>query len=397
MDNTVEHHLKERIKELNLLHNTAKILQDHKKSVEEVCTELVCYLPPAWQYPEITAARIIVNDQKYVSPNFAITRWCQSSSIFVENREIGVVEVFYLEERPESVEGPFLAEERALINSFTEMLKYFIQHRMDDAALENAKNSLEKRVNEQTQNLREINVNLRTEIEEHLHTKEKLQSYQQQLQQLALQVSLIEERERREIASDLHDHLGQALAFVKKKMLGFRGENIFSGHNSTLDEIITLLNQAINYTRTLTFELSPPVLYELGLESAIEWLSEQFESKHEVKIKLKFKGILPTFSDEVKVLIFKSVRELLLNAIKHSGVKSFRVSSISYANSLRISIDDSGKGFSLVNDLEYDADKMQFGLFSIRERLLHLGGQLEIITSPGNGCKATMVLPNKEG
>ena len=97
----------------------------------------------------------------------------------------------------------------------------------------------------------------------------QIQSYQRQLRKLASELSLAEARERREIASDLHDHIGQALAFVSQKMSVLRGNSIFSGMEGDFAEILSILEQTIRYTRDLTVEISPPVLYELGLPAAI--------------------------------------------------------------------------------------------------------------------------------
>lgn len=393
MTQNLQHHLQERIKELNLLHNTARILQDHKRNPDEICTELVSLLPPAWQYPEITAARIVFRGNEFKSDGFQVSNWKQAADFEISTGDSGCVEVYYLEEKPEAVEGPFLAEERSLINSFTEMLKYFIQHQVDDAALEESRNNLELKVKQQTEDLRKTNEELRNEIRQHLVAKQQIQEYQEQLQQLAMEVSLTEERERRTIASDLHDHLGQALAFIKTKLSALRGDVIFSGHNQTVEQILSLLNKAIQYTRTLTFELSPPVLYELGLEAALDWQAEEFEKKHNVKIKLSFKAPISRYSDEVNVLLFKSVRELLINAIKHSGANRFVLGTEKKRNGVCILVSDEGKGFNPTAAMIMTTGKMHFGLFSIRERLRHLGGKLELISSPGEGCKAVIYLP----
>jgi DNA-binding CsgD family transcriptional regulator len=114
--------LRERIKELNCLYRIGQLADRHSDSIEHFLEDLVGLLPPSWQYPEITSARISFNGMTYKTKGFKITRWRQSSQIFMYNKSVGEVSVFYLEERPPEAEGPFLKEERALLDAVAERI-----------------------------------------------------------------------------------------------------------------------------------------------------------------------------------------------------------------------------------------------------------------------------------
>jgi len=113
----VEHSLRERIKELNCLYGVAQLIEENEDDLEPALQGIVELLPVSWQYPEITTGRIVLKEAVYTTPDFSSSPWQQSAEIFEMNERIGVVEVYYLEEMPEIDEGPFLKEERLLINA----------------------------------------------------------------------------------------------------------------------------------------------------------------------------------------------------------------------------------------------------------------------------------------
>lgn len=355
MSESLQHHLQERIKELTALHGAARLLQNPERALDDVMTDVVALLPPAWQYPAITAGRITCGDQSWATPNFTETAWLQRETFTLRDGTPGAIEVAYLEERDIAAEGPFLAEERDLIRSLAEMLRAFFQHRRDDAELAASNERLEHSVAARTAALRK----------------------------LAAQVCLAEERERRQIAENLHDHLGQGLALIKMRLQDLRGDAVFGGHGDALGELITLSDQAIRYTRSLTFELSPPVLYELGLGPALDWLAEQTQRKHGLKVKVKDKLRTP-LSDEIKVMFWKSARELLHNVVKHAGAKKVAIRLEGKDGQVVLTVQDDGRGF----DPEAARDRAgeTFGLFSIEERLRQFGGSMHIETAPGRGA-----------
>ena len=114
--------LRERIKELNCLYGISLLSERYGDSIDDLLRNLVDLLPPSWQYPEITCARIVFNGKTYKSRGFKVTKWRQSSQIFMYNESVGEVEIFYLKGCPPEDEGPFLKEERVLIDAITERI-----------------------------------------------------------------------------------------------------------------------------------------------------------------------------------------------------------------------------------------------------------------------------------
>ncbi|TAJ10507.1 MAG: PAS domain S-box protein, partial [Nitrospirae bacterium] len=125
----------ERVKELTCLYKSARLLQDRTKLPADLLQELAALLPPAWQYPEITAARITLDGQASATPNFAETPWKQSAAFETADGKRGTIEVVYLEEKPDEVEGPFLAEERNLINAVADSLVSYRERKQTEEAL----------------------------------------------------------------------------------------------------------------------------------------------------------------------------------------------------------------------------------------------------------------------
>jgi len=114
--------LRERIKELNCLYGMAQLAERHPDSIEDLLRDLVNFLPFSWQYPEITCARILFKGKTYKSKGFKVTKWRQSSRVLMYNEPVGEVSIFYLEECPPADEGPFLKEERALLDELAERI-----------------------------------------------------------------------------------------------------------------------------------------------------------------------------------------------------------------------------------------------------------------------------------
>ena len=128
MQDPTLHKLQERVKELTALHRTARILQDSGRASADMVREIAALLPPAWQYPEVTTARIRFRDICAATPGFCETAWMQIARFDAHAAEEGTIEVAYLEERPPEAEGPFLAEERELIESLADMLGSYFLH-----------------------------------------------------------------------------------------------------------------------------------------------------------------------------------------------------------------------------------------------------------------------------
>ncbi len=226
----------------------------------------------------------------------------------------------------------------------------------------------------------------RTEIEQNVR------SHQQQLRSLASELSLVEERERHRIATEMHDNIGQTLA-AAKMTLGQLHESIADAKlGQQLDQTRRLVEAAIEYTRSLTFQLSPPVLYELPFKQALKWLTEQMEEQSGIPVEFRWTGGLQ-LAEESRVLLFHVVRELLLNIQKHAQARSASVSVQISAAYVTVVVTDDGIGLAVSGKRGDSGKQRGFGLFSIRERLTHLGGQIEIGANDGQGTRVGVTLP----
>jgi signal transduction histidine kinase len=250
-------------------------------------------------------------------------------------------------------------------------------------------------VKDLTAELEAMNRALQAEIAEHRRARADVERHREQLRRLAAEFALAEERERRAIAADLHDNLGQALAFVKLRLAQFAGDAMFCGFEMSLREILALVDEAIRYTRTLTSELSPSVLYELGLGPALDWLGEKFAAQHAIRVDVAVARDLPQLPLATRVMLFKSVRELLTNAVKHGGPERVQISLDADTTTLRLRVADDGAGFDpeRAEAAAASAESGTFGLFSIRERVRHSGGRMDVRSAPGAGATIVLQVP----
>ena len=223
----------------------------------------------------------------------------------------------------------------------------------------------------------------------------RIEKYQEDLKLLTSELLKVEERERRSIATDLHDVLVQNLAILKIK-LDMMKKNFPNDYQSGLiNESYELIDQTIQFARTLITELSPPILYELGLEPAIEWLSESFQGKYKLSVKFEDDREKKTISEEISIMIFKAIRELLINIVKHAGATHVLISISQVFNNMEIIVADDGVGFNAEDIDSYGGAVKGFGLFNIKERLIFIGGDIEIVSSLGKGTAVTLSIPLK--
>ena len=247
---------------------------------------------------------------------------------------------------------------------------------------------LEELVKERTRELMETNKNLKSEVTVRKKIEKQLLEYQKQLQSLSSQLSLIEENEKRRIATELHDCIGQTLALSKIK-LGLLNKSVSSPEiRKNIKEIQELIEQTIKETRTLTFELSPPILYELGLSQAVKWLIDEFRDKHGLNVNLIDDGRDKPFDNNTRFFLFQAIRELLVNVVKHAHASNTKIMLHRDDGMLRVIVEDDGIGFSR-QSIDYNG----YGLFSIRERMNHVNGQFEIKSIPGRGTRVTLMAP----
>jgi signal transduction histidine kinase len=227
--------------------------------------------------------------------------------------------------------------------------------------------------------------------------EEKLLTYQKQLQSLASELSLAEERERRRIAVDLHDRIAQSLAFARIKIDTIKSSCGSDELGRMLTEVAELLGQTIQETRSLTIEICPPILYELGFEAALEWLSEQTQEQYGIKTSFTNDQQQKPLDDDIQTMLFQATRELLVNIAKHAQARSAHVSIQRDDSHVCISVEDDGIGFDMAAAEANIGSEGGFGLFSIRERLKYLGGSLECNSQAGQGTRISITAPLKTG
>ncbi|WP_447985149.1 PAS domain-containing protein [Nitrospira sp. Nam74] len=249
------------------------------------------------------------------------------------------------------------------------------------------------------ESLRESENRLRAFSEqlEHLvqERTEALVQSQDRLRALATELNLAEQRERKRLAAELHDHLQQMLALGRLK-LG-QGKQLVEANPvcaKLINEVDGILTDALKYTYTLVAELSPPVLRDHGLPAGLRWLGEAMQ-KHDMAVRVTVPEERLILPEDLAVLLFQSVRELLINAWKHSASGKADVTMDTHDSRLRIEVRDHGKGFELAaaETTTFDDTSSRFGLFSIRERMKALGGSFEIESAPGQGTIARLTLP----
>ncbi len=241
------------------------------------------------------------------------------------------------------------------------------------------------------------------ELEQAVNEKTaELQQSQERLRTLATELNLAEQRERKRLATELHDHLQQMLV-VGKIAIG-QGKRVAVGIPAcerAFQRVDGILSDALTYSRTLVAELCPPVLHEHGLVAGLKWLAEYMKHRQEQTVTV----IAPEdhelhLPEDQRVLLFQSIRELLINAAKHAGTGEATIVITERADQIQIEVRDRGQGFDLAAaaaaaaaETPHDGISSKFGLFSIQERMRAIGGSFEIQSSPGQGTTAMLMLP----
>ena len=212
---------------------------------------------------------------------------------------------------------------------------------------------------------------------------QQVEARAQQLRNLASELTLAEERERRRLAQLVHDDLQQqlfALQMVLRKPK--------AGLEANLEPALEIITDALHITRSLSGEISPPALQE-GFTAGLRWLREHMAMRYGLNIDLNLPDEDPVLSEPVKLLLFQIARELLFNVVKHASVQEATVELHDAANELRLEIVDQGDGF------DGEVQGGGFGLGSVRQRLELYGGRLEVVSAMGSGTRATIRLPHQ--
>lgn len=210
-----------------------------------------------------------------------------------------------------------------------------------------------------------------------------------QLRRVSAQLTMTEERERRLLAQELHDNLGQLLAVIKIKLSSLVG----ASPQSSVNQIVDLVGQAEQSARMITQQLSPPILRTLGFVPALEWLAEEMERGYGLAVHIDHDGELKPLTDEIQAILYRSARELLINVAKHAGVGEASLCFLCDESRLTLVVSDDGGGFDPAGRFGVLSGQPGFGLGSIYERIVNTGGEMEVDSCPGYGTAVTLTVP----
>ncbi len=231
------------------------------------------------------------------------------------------------------------------------------------------------------------------DITERKKVEAEIWEYQNMLKQLSSDLILAEEAQRRNLAIVLHDHLGQSLAMAKIKITSVLKELEDVDLVKKLEAIQQDISGAVDQTRSLTYELSPPVLHELGFITALEWRLDKFTEETGIKTDYTHNLEEIKLRDEQEIILFRSVDEILKNIIKHAEASSVMVTAEASDYAFVVKIQDNGLGFD-TSILKPQSRKIDsFGLFSIKERTEYLGGIVDIQSEINKGTTVSLTIP----
>ena len=220
----------------------------------------------------------------------------------------------------------------------------------------------------------------------------ELQDKTEQLRELSAYIEKIREEERISIAREMHDELGQLLTAFKmdtvilKKRLG---ENISPLILENITDMTKGVDEAIKFVRRLASDLRPRILDDLGLVAALEWFSEEFTKRYNIDVQFSSDSENYEIKPEAATGLFRIYQESLTNVARHSEATKVEGMLVSHDDKLRLSVTDNGKGF----DVQSGGRKKSLGLLGMKERAAIIGGNLEIISSPGKGASVVIEIP----
>jgi signal transduction histidine kinase len=370
------HNLGERVKELNCLYNISRLFENESLSLDDILRGLVSLIPPAWQYPDITCARIKLRDQEFRTVNFRETFWKQTQNIIVNKHQYGVMEIFYLEGRPDNDEGPFLKEERNLLQVITERLGHFIEHKLTEENIQSLY-VLE----------RELHEKLQTEMKHRIDlTRKLIHELKTPLTTLIASSQLLYDEEK-----------NPNLKKVARQVWGSANEL-----NNRIEELHDVVKGEIG-----TLKL---VLKQVDIASLLRSLLEETAAlarQYRISIELEMENPLPLVKADPD-RIRQVVLNLINNACKYarSGGKII-LKAMRKENDILIEVRDFGPGISLKKQsklfqpgyqfLEHDelASGLGMGLILCKMLVELHSGRIWLKSKVGKGTRVFFTIPIK--
>ena len=244
---------------------------------------------------------------------------------------------------------------------------------------------LERRVQERTQDLEAANLALEAELLARKRAEHALRSSEAHIRALASEAALVEQSERKRLASDLHDGLSQLLTLARMKLEAIDRSDAAMVERS-LRDTRGLLAQAQERAESLIFELSPPLLHDVGLVAASERLAEEIARDYGLEVSVAAPDEQRPADEAVRVTVFRGLRELVVNAATHAQARRVVVRIETRPAGIFVEVEDDGVGYD-------PAHKAGFGLSYVRERMAYLGGYLKLEERETGGTKATLCVP----
>jgi PAS domain S-box-containing protein len=229
------------------------------------------------------------------------------------------------------------------------------------------------------------------DISDRQNAEYKIHAYQSKLKTMNSMLTLAEENEKKLIAEAMHDGMGQTLALTKIKLSSLFKETRMTKVQRVIEESVLLIEDVIQETKSLTYDLSPPILYELGLQAAIKWKLLEIQKKHKIETVLITELEDQLFSNNANILIYRIISELLNNIVKHAHAKKIEINLFKDLGGIIIAVKDNGVGFDV--NLESHVNNNGFGLFSIHERLESIHGLMKIDSASDKGTNVEIKIP----
>ncbi len=232
------------------------------------------------------------------------------------------------------------------------------------------------------------------EVTRWMQAQQEIEEYQTSLQKLTTEITLIEEKQKKKIASNIHDHLSQNLVISKMRINELKKNLDLKGINGDLKFIETQISEALENSRKITYELSPPILYQLGVIEALNWLLDDVEASHKIKCRLNSNVDNIKLNDVKSILLYRSIQEVINNAIKYAQTSLITVDLEKDKLGLNILISDYGVGFNTSTLNNYNNHSGSgFGLFAVQERIRNIQGEFIIVSEINVGTTVKFFIP----
>jgi signal transduction histidine kinase len=266
-------------------------------------------------------------------------------------------------------------------------------------ALSSAYDKLEDRVQERTRELTETNKKLERAIAEQAETENALRKSEKELRLLSTQLLKAQENERRRIALDLHDNVSQTLAAMKFRIEHALNESVDS--RPSPDEmsriLVPVVQETIDEVRNMYMRLRPSILDDLGLAATLTWLRRDYQGAHpDIDTRIDVNIAESEIADDLKIVIYRVVQEALANVALHSKADQVRVSLDRNNNTVELTVQDNGTGFSLEDVMSVDDSLRGMGLSGMRERIELVGGKLAVFGGEGEGATICASIPIRQ-